>query len=277
MKRMSFLILLALGAAGAGLAQTPLVEGSAEVYSVGVQTLRVVKNPLNQTFFEGTSLILFIEAEGGHVPLTYQWFKDGSEPDNAIAGATLNQYVKPGAVVADSGAYWCQVTDSIGETASSAAATVTVRPIGAPWPEWKFTHAAGASTTTVVINWHSVSVFSQVLTALPPTFEVRKILAIFKDAVGEHVIRVDVTGNPIPLDGDSVAFTIDGAAAVDWWDNPFPIDLSVSPLQAILAYSNDGIPPPLKEPRVDRNKVTGFCNGTQWDEYQGNYYTVKGW
>lgn len=85
----------------------------------------IVQNPLNQTIKERQAGF-FSTAAVSILPLSYQWYKNGS----AISGATQSSYTTPGSVLADSGAVFrCVITNSAGlNTTDSAVLHVLPRP-----------------------------------------------------------------------------------------------------------------------------------------------------
>jgi hypothetical protein len=78
--------------------------------------------PASQTVSIGQTATFNVVATGT-APLTYQWYKGGSP----IAGATSSTYTTPATVIGDSGSLFTVTVTNVVGTATSAAATLTVK------------------------------------------------------------------------------------------------------------------------------------------------------
>lgn len=85
-------------------------------YLIGVGGFRIAdqtQGPLNVGV--GWHVTMFVSAEGGQPPLSYQWCKNGTMPENYITGSTNSTLDFPSVVKEDSGEYVCSVSDSSGQ------------------------------------------------------------------------------------------------------------------------------------------------------------------
>lgn len=222
------------------------------------------KEPWNQTYYTGSTIVLFAEAIGEE-PISYKWRKNGVD----IPGAIGTQYVKAGCTIADAGDYTVVATDNYGNNAYTTAATIDVRPVGAPYPEWNFTHVSGAATATLVVNCHGVALQSQVVGSVPNplnTSNVVKLGVVFQVGTIDHIIRLDAV---LPADGDTATFTLNGASALDWYNNPSPINLGTFAGKIIGLYVLDISP--VVEKRTLNTSVSFKKNGTVLST-NGQYY-----
>jgi len=64
----------------------------------------------------GAPYILFVETEGGHLSLAYQWIKDGT----LLSGATTSSYEITSFAEADAGMYTVEISDNLTDTITSA-------------------------------------------------------------------------------------------------------------------------------------------------------------
>jgi Immunoglobulin domain/Immunoglobulin I-set domain len=78
--------------------------------------------PASQTVTVGQTATFSVTASGT-APLTYQWYKGGS----LIAGATSSTYTTPATVIGDSGSQFSVTVTNVAGTATSVAATLTVK------------------------------------------------------------------------------------------------------------------------------------------------------
>lgn len=228
------------------------------------KSLAFTKEPWTQTFYEASSIVLFGEADG-EGPITYHWELDGAD----ISGATSKQYVKSNAVVADGGQYELVAQDAYGNVLYSDPATITVRPVGAPYPEWKFTHVSGASTADLVINAHNLALQCQVIGTFPNILTIGNVIkvgVIFRVGTTDHIVRADVA---LPSDGDSATLIIDGSTAVDWTNKASPIDLATFVGQVLGFYTLDTLP--VLEKRTNNTFVQFLKNGIVLSN-NGQYY-----
>jgi hypothetical protein len=83
--------------------------------------------PLSQTVTAGQTAS-FTVAAAGTAPLTYQWQKNGSN----IAGATSATYTTPATTTSDNGATFRAIVTNSAGSATSSAATLTVKTASAP-------------------------------------------------------------------------------------------------------------------------------------------------
>lgn len=90
--------------------------------------LAISRQPASQLILEGQTATLNVEASGVS-PLSYQWYEgDSGTTTSPITGATSASF-SPTLSPGDSKTYWVRVTDGLGETIDSNAATVTVEDI----------------------------------------------------------------------------------------------------------------------------------------------------
>jgi sugar lactone lactonase YvrE len=82
----------------------------------------ITSQPVSQTVNAGSGVVMSVEATS-NLPLTYQWFFDGTP----MSGATGTALSLGNVTAADAGTYTVDVTSSAGTTPSSAA-TLTVSP-----------------------------------------------------------------------------------------------------------------------------------------------------
>jgi len=82
----------------------------------------ITSHPISQTKSVGDSVTFSVTATGDPAP-TYQWKKNGGD----IPGATSSSYTIPSVVVADGADYTCVATNA-GGSATSNAATLSIRP-----------------------------------------------------------------------------------------------------------------------------------------------------
>lgn len=64
----------------------------------------------NWLWFAGETMTLTATPTGGNGPITYQWYKGGTEESNKITGATSATYTKASCTCEDAGSYYCKVT-----------------------------------------------------------------------------------------------------------------------------------------------------------------------
>lgn len=95
-----------------------IVSESALLTVTGAPT--VISSPQNQTIAAGSQFTLSVQATGS-VPLSYQWFKNGTP----VQGANSPSYTVNGAQPSDSGLYVVTVSNGAGSS-TSAGATVSV-------------------------------------------------------------------------------------------------------------------------------------------------------
>jgi hypothetical protein len=81
----------------------------------------IVSNPTNLSVLVGNAAAFYVEASGD-APLTYQWRKGGAN----IPNETNTSYAIPSTVAADAGNYDVVVTNGLGYSVNSAAASLTV-------------------------------------------------------------------------------------------------------------------------------------------------------
>lgn len=84
----------------------------------------IAEQPTDVSVDDGASVQFAVTAKG-EPPLSFQWRRNGV----TIAGATLSSYRIPAAVPADSGATFTVTVEGPGGSATSRAATLTVRPV----------------------------------------------------------------------------------------------------------------------------------------------------
>ena len=241
------------------------LETTSLTYTLTVRkSLVFTKEPWTQTFYEASSIILFGEADG-EGPITYHWELDGAD----ISGATNKQFVKTNAQATDGGQYELVAQDAYGNVLYSDPATIKVRPVGTPYPEWKFTHVAGASTADLVINAHDLALQCQVVGTFPNSLTIGNVVrigVIFRVGTTDHIVRVDAV---LPTDGDSATLTINGSTAVDWTNKASPIDLITFSGQVLGMYILDTNP--VLEKRANNGFVQFLKNGTLLTT-NGQYY-----
>jgi len=213
------------------------------------KSLFFTKNPVPQTFIMGSTLFLFCQVDG-EPPFTYQWKKAGLD----IPGQVGTTYTKTNAQVSDSGNYTVTVWDKYGNSLTSSTAIVNVRATAEPYPAWKFTHTTGDPTATVVINHQDIALACLIVGAIIPPeslpTDVSQIFVVFKDTAGtERLVRVATPGG-IPANGDSIAYTINGANAVDWFGAPAPFNLGT-----FTGTVTGGFKLPTKEPRINPGTI----------------------
>ncbi len=156
-----------------------------------------VVQPTNTTV-AASQAATFTALATGYLPITYQWFKNGS----AIAGATNTTYTFVTATGDNNDAIVCQATNTIGVTTyvtNSATATLTVRtPLNLTWagvgPNWdlaslNWTNAAN-NTLTVYTEGDNPT-FNSSGTAQPTV----NLTQAF------HPLGVTVTGASYEFDG----------------------------------------------------------------------------
>lgn len=90
----------------------------------------ITNTPQSTSLCAGEMLSISIIATGAP-PLNYQWFKDGI----SVAGATNAELVIATAELEDSGAYYCEVSSTMGDMVSSESAEILVEPILSPGVE----------------------------------------------------------------------------------------------------------------------------------------------
>ncbi len=220
--------------------------------------LTVMEQPVSQDINTNGTIVLGILVLG-ETPYAYQWYKDGTAAGNAIAGATDDQYVKTNAQPADAGTYYCYVTDGVSQSVWSLGAVVTV---GLPSAEFKFTHATGTQTASLVVNQHNVQLSGQVLSPglLPPSPVITGVFMVVNDGGLEYVSRKPVA---VLADGDSAIVSFAGATDFATWDgDSVNVNLAKAGLKISAGYT---VNPGAKDAWVDVNKVVLSCNGTAMD------------
>ena len=91
--------------------------------------LAIVTQPTGLTLAIGGTISLSTSATGGVGSYRYQWFYTNASLDiynKVISGATSSSYTKPSAGIADSGDYYCKVTDSNGSSVSTNTVSISV-------------------------------------------------------------------------------------------------------------------------------------------------------
>ncbi|MDM0115177.1 SBBP repeat-containing protein [Variovorax sp. J22R133] len=86
----------------------------------------ITSQPADATVTTGQAASFTVRASGG-APLRYQWRRNGVD----IGGATGASYTTPATTAADSGAQFSVVVSNLVDRVTSAAATLTVTPVGA--------------------------------------------------------------------------------------------------------------------------------------------------
>ena len=116
-------------AAGTATIQAKFTDGSVTKTATKNVTVNAVAvkptittQPKSQTVYEDSSVTFSVTATGTE-PLTYQWYKDGTE----ISGATDSSYTISSVESGDTGSYYVVVSNNIGDVTSSTA-TLTVAP-----------------------------------------------------------------------------------------------------------------------------------------------------
>jgi hypothetical protein len=89
----------------------------------------IVTQPSSVTVTNCRPFSLTVVASGNP---TYQWYKDGDQPANAIPGATAATYTVTNAQATDAGSYFVRMANSV-NTLDSDTVTVTVIPDETPW------------------------------------------------------------------------------------------------------------------------------------------------
>jgi hypothetical protein len=87
----------------------------------------ITAQPQAQTVTEGETAT-FAATASGTAPLAYQWTRNGAP----IAGATASSYTTPPAALGDDGAAFAVTVTNVAGAATSAAATLTVKPAPKP-------------------------------------------------------------------------------------------------------------------------------------------------
>lgn len=97
--------------------------GGVAVRDVGAVVQITVQNPDTLNVVAGQSIVLSVSAiVSDDSTIKYQWYKG----DNAISTATAARFEKTNSVVADSGAYHCEVSTATAPAVVSNTTTVTV-------------------------------------------------------------------------------------------------------------------------------------------------------
>jgi hypothetical protein len=111
----------------------------------------ITQDPASVTVTEGHSFRLTAAATG--TTPNYQWYKVGT-PDTAIAGATASSYTAV-AGATSGGGYYVIVSNSGGNDRSTTA-TVTLRPVVAPYGHiWKYETNSQDATLTAGTPWYA--------------------------------------------------------------------------------------------------------------------------
>ena len=94
--------------------------------------LKIVVEPEDQTIMEGSTLEMYVEAEGGNTPYRYQWqmrMKGSTEWQNVIMGTDAELTMEKVKRNMDGSAIRCVITDEDGTEVTSRAASLTVKKL----------------------------------------------------------------------------------------------------------------------------------------------------
>ena len=94
--------------------------------------LKIVVEPEDQTIMEGSTLEMYVEAEGGNTPYRYQWqmrMKGSTEWQNIIMGTDAELTMEKVKRNMDGSAIRCVITDEDGTQVTSRAASLTVKKL----------------------------------------------------------------------------------------------------------------------------------------------------
>jgi len=113
--------------------QAPYLWSNVAALTVTVSTFGFVPgNPLGNTYTVGQAHTFQAVATGGVGSVTYQWYKDGTLPANAIAGATATVYSITNLQMSDNANYLCMAMDAAHPPLplpQSQTATLVVNPL----------------------------------------------------------------------------------------------------------------------------------------------------
>ena len=104
-------------------------DGSTWFVETGVGPIVLTTQPLSQTGYAGSVVMLSVAAVGTE-PLSYQWFRDGAAlvDGGHIAGATRSGLTLSNLTEADDGGYWVVVSNLHGSVTSSVATLSVLDP-----------------------------------------------------------------------------------------------------------------------------------------------------
>jgi O-glycosyl hydrolase len=154
---------------------------------------RITTAPLSQTVASGSDASFSVVA-AGDVPLTYQWYKNGTP----ISGATAATYTKTGVSISDAGPYTVVVSGGMsGLTTTSAEAILTVSAPAAP----PAITVEPLATTTV--NEGADATFTVTATGTALTYQWFRAGVAIAGATSATYVRPAV-----PMSDDNIAFTV---------------------------------------------------------------------
>ncbi|MBI1319782.1 MAG: hypothetical protein GC168_12670 [Candidatus Hydrogenedens sp.] len=148
-----------------------------------VPAIVITQQPVGARVYTGTSRTLTTAASGGQPPLSYQWYKDGNSLGVSGIGPSL---AFASLQVADSGNYFCRVTDDLDSVRDSEPVLVqvadmpmiTVQPVGANLIEGdplQLSTAATGGMPPVTYKW-TRNGFS-LLNGAQPNFSINSVVA----------------------------------------------------------------------------------------------------
>jgi hypothetical protein len=183
------------------------------VYSA--EGLRIKTHPWPLTKNVNDSASMIVEAEAGSGVYYYDWIQD-----NASSGITTQSTNWSAVQTTDAGRWRCIVTDSLGNTAESLSAELTVLPAGTPSPQYFIDHTAGENSYLMSLNANGAG-FASLLSSprdLPDGCDFGAVTAI---GVFHRLSKAPYTvietqpfgGIPITGESERVSFT---GIGVDW-------------------------------------------------------------
>jgi hypothetical protein len=248
-------------------------ELTAEIMSYCLCGPQILSHPQSRTLAEGEPVTLRVIAEGA-VPLTYQWYKDGSTlPGRRYALLTIDS-----ATPADAGAYYVVVSNSLASLTSLVATLHIGDPIELPI----FLSAHGAANLTNISLYFS-SVLQTASVQNVAHYDVRPSqggppLTVLSAMLTNGATNVVLTTSPrLPCEDYVVTITniIDRAVPPNHAtpysrplisDVPAPVRLTISrnPSNGKITVQSVGCPGVLQQ------STTLQSTGTQWTNVPGN-------
>jgi hypothetical protein len=171
----------------------------------------ILAEPTSASFFVGQTATLTV-ANSGSAPLTYEWRKvTGVDRlvNFTVVGSNSATLSLANAQIADSGDYYCFISNPQGNTTSASATLTVVAPVAA---------SITTQPTAATVNAGATATLSVVAAGSPaPTYQWQKLTAqdTFSNVVGATSATLNITNTDYLAEGDYrcvVSYSVPGVA-----------------------------------------------------------------